>query len=443
MRTKKIESTFQDRWPRGRRLGLGALLLALVALGAGCSSLNFGFLNFSRLKFWKTEKTYSDVEVRPASGDTARLLRNAHYLSLMGRRELALKELEEAFQREPQNLKVANALARGYEEVGEWERAQQIYREALSRNGENPALHNNLCYSYYQAGNFKKAEACFRQALERDPQNVAARNNLGLLLARTGRREEARRLWQEAEGEVAAEKRLKDVAAFLAGGGSGRSPAVSVAAAAKPSGKPPEMAAAPREVRGTTPVPAPSEARPQVVKAAQTTSPAPDRDKAVRPPAPEVAAPAVPPSGKSAAPDAVAKAGPASPPAGSAPLKTAAAQAPREKRARPLSVKELVETNIRLENGNGFPHLARDTRDFLSVEGFNVVSIANYVDFGVEDTVIYYRPEAAKLAKVLGEKFFQTANLKVNEELPEGIKVRVIMGHDLLLKEDLLAKLAG
>ena len=121
----------------------------------------------------------------------------------------------------------------------------------------------------------------------------------------------------------------------------------------------------------------------------------------------------------------------------------AAAPEPRESRGKFLTAQELIETGIRVENGNGFPHLARHTRSFLSQEGFNVVAIKNYLDFGVEETVIYCRPEAAKVARALGEKFFQTANVKVKEDLPKGIDVRVIMGHDLLLKEDLLAKMAG
>jgi Tfp pilus assembly protein PilF len=423
MRDKRMSAS-PSKWPRGRLTGLGALLLTLLVLGAGCSSL----------KFWTTAKSHADLQVRPASGDTARLLRNAHYLSLMGRRDMALKELEEAYQQDPHNLKVVDALARGYEEVGRWERAQQVYQEALSRDGSNPVLYNNLCYSYYLAGHFQKAEACFRQALAQDPQNVAARNNLGLLLCRTGRGDEARRLWQAAEGEVAAEKKMKELRAFLGGEGPGTyaRPASekSKQVAARPEAeKPPE---ATKPASGQARSVSPPQTAVASVKPAPDPAPAPRKETAPEP-APAKAGPA---------PQPVAGAKTAPPPAASPVANAAAAKGPRE-RQRPLTVQELTETNIRVENGNGFPHLARDTRDFLWGEGFNVVSIRNYLDFGVEDTVIYSRPQAARLAKVLGEKFFHTANVKVNEELPEDIDVRVIMGHDLLLKEDLLAKLAG
>ena len=192
--------TMAARSGRGKRDGApilfrcGAALLALVVLGSvlagGCSTPG------------SSRGQISPEAIRPASGDTARLLRNAHYFNLMGRPDLALKELEEAYQLDPQNLKLIEALARNYEELGEFERAQKLYQEALNRQGSHPALENNLCFSYYRAGRWEEAEACFRRALARNPQNSVARNNLGLLYCRIGKLEEARRLWREAEGEI-------------------------------------------------------------------------------------------------------------------------------------------------------------------------------------------------------------------------------------------------
>ncbi len=154
-------------------------------------------------------------ECRRAAGDTSRLLRNAHYFKLMGQPELGIKELEEAHRLDPGNLKVADALAQYYDELGMGARAQQIYLEALALAPDNPVLQNNLCFSYYQAGNWSQAETCYRQTLTRQPNNQAARNNLGLVLCRQGRQEEARRLWQEAEGEAVATQKLAEVLAAL------------------------------------------------------------------------------------------------------------------------------------------------------------------------------------------------------------------------------------
>src|SRR4030042_1644299 len=207
--------------------------------------------------------------VRPASGDSARLLRNAHYLKLMGRPEMALKELEAARQQDPHNLRVLDTLARTYEERGDFIQAQKIYQEALALDGSNQALNNNLCFSYYLTGQWEKAESCFRQALAKNPQNITVRNNLGLLLCRRGRQEEARRLWQEAEGEIAAQKKMQQVMVALG------------------LGDPAHYAQRPQPSPSPSPSPAASTPVKKPLTTAKATLPA-----ASPPPPPESAAPA-------------------------------------------------------------------------------------------------------------------------------------------------------
>ncbi len=200
------------RFPYGYGVaGLAVLALAgTLSYGAvGCSA---PFSGSGRLE--ETPGSYV-ANVRPSSGDISRLLRNVHYYKLMGQPELGLKELELAHQENPDNLKMINALAQGYEELGKFEEARQLYQEALARQGPHPVLANNLGFSYYLEGRWQEAETCYRQSLARDPQNVTARNNLGLLYCRVGRQEEARRLWQEAEGVAAADAKVTQAQAAL------------------------------------------------------------------------------------------------------------------------------------------------------------------------------------------------------------------------------------
>jgi cytochrome c-type biogenesis protein CcmH/NrfG len=194
--------------PLAMVLGAVAILAVLLATGIGCNTSRWAGGPMDRNDIFSSK-------IRPASGDTSRLLRNAHYFKLMGQPQLALKELEEAHGLDPDNLKVVDTLAHCYEELGQFDRAQKLYQEALSRHGANPALNNNLCFSYYLSGRWEQAEACYRQVLARDPGNRAARNNLGLLYCRTGKIEEARRLWREAEGKAAAEKKVNQAMAAL------------------------------------------------------------------------------------------------------------------------------------------------------------------------------------------------------------------------------------
>lgn len=130
--------------------------------------------------------------------------------------------MEEAHRLDPGNLKVADALAQDYDELGMGARAQQLYLEALALAPDNPALQNNLCFCYYQAGNWDQGESCYRETLTRQPDNQAARNNLGLVLCHQGRQAEARRLWQEAEGAAAAARKLAAALAALGMAGEPR-----------------------------------------------------------------------------------------------------------------------------------------------------------------------------------------------------------------------------
>jgi tetratricopeptide (TPR) repeat protein len=123
--------------------------------------------------------------------------------------------LEQAHEQAPDNLKILNVLAQKYEEVGQFESARKLYQEALTKSAGHPALANNLCFTYYLEGHWQKAEKCYRQILAQDPNNEAARNNLGLLYCRLGRQDEARNLWQEAEGTAAAAYKTRQVLAVL------------------------------------------------------------------------------------------------------------------------------------------------------------------------------------------------------------------------------------
>ena len=75
--------------------------------------------------------------------------------------------------------------------------------------------------------------------------------------------------------------------------------------------------------------------------------------------------------------------------------------------------------------------MAHDTRSRLHLEGYSVVAINNFSNFGVDRTVIYCRPEAERVATTLDKKFFPGAELESAPRLAESIDVKVVLGHDL------------
>jgi hypothetical protein len=104
-----------------------------------------------------------------------------------------------------------------------------------------------------------------------------------------------------------------------------------------------------------------------------------------------------------------------------------------------LTVQEL---NLRIEirNGNGVTGQAWETGGRLALEGFRVANIANNKDFGLEKTVIAYRPEAGRLARMIYKKYFPEADLQEEATLPPWTDVRLSLGRDLIAGHQHLAQ---
>jgi hypothetical protein len=105
------------------------------------------------------------------------------------------------------------------------------------------------------------------------------------------------------------------------------------------------------------------------------------------------------------------------------------------------TAEELTANAIEIRNGTRTRDLARQTRSILSLEGFNVGMIGNHIDFGAESTVIYYRPEAEKVARALTSKVFPSARLTPDTRINHGMAIKIVLGRDLLDRPRLMSRL--
>jgi thioredoxin-like negative regulator of GroEL len=410
------------RSSRGYALaGLAVLaFLGTWSLGVvGCTGPGSGYTRGDA-----TSGSFLD-NVRQSPGDASRLAQNAHYYKLMGQPELGLKELELAHRQNPDNLQIADLLAQNYEELGKFEAARQIYQEALTRRGSHPAMANNFCFSYYTEGRWQEAETCFRKTLARDPGNVAARNNLGLLYCRLGRQAEARRLWQETEGAAAADAKIGEALAAL-----GMPDRAVYARKSEPGPPAARVTPAPTPKAAVALLPAPVPAKvhtpAQPIATKETAKPLPTKPSAPTPVAGN-AGPGQKARQPAAAPKQVAAAGKPGPAA-----KTAS-----------LTVDERVNTAIEVRNGTWTKNLAHETRSLLHQEGFTVAKIGNHIDFGAAKTIVYYRPEAERVAQAVGRTIFPGAELEPSLKLKKGTDIKILLGADLLERPQLMARLVG
>jgi Tfp pilus assembly protein PilF len=107
----------------------------------------------------------------------------------------------------------------------------------------------------------------------------------------------------------------------------------------------------------------------------------------------------------------------------------------------PLTAAELMDTAIEVRNDTWTNDLARQTRSLLQQEGFTVAMIGNHLDFGATKTMIYYRPEAERVARAVGATVFPRATLEPSLKLKKGMDIKILLGADLLQRPHLMARL--
>jgi len=109
----------------------------------------------------------------------------------------------------------------------------------------------------------------------------------------------------------------------------------------------------------------------------------------------------------------------------------------------PLTAAELTGTAIEVRNGTWTKDLARQTRSLLTQEGFTVAKIGNHVDFGAAKTMVYYRPEAEKVARAVSRVVFPGAGLEPSMGLKKGTDIKILLGADLPQRPQLMARLVA
>jgi hypothetical protein len=275
------------------------------------------------------------------------------------------------------------------------------------------------------------------------------------VLCRQGREAEALVMWREALSNDEARQRMGQALASLgkAVPPSLAAPPVQIAAA----GKPQAPAPAPATPVRSAPAPSPpaTQARTAVPYSPAGPSAAAGPEPAVTAPAPKPPAvtlarkpiPASPPPVQPRAAQSAPATGRPSTPAphvtptaatasqmgkapALAPLAKPAGKPPVTARAPGLTALDLEETRIELQNGTGIQQQARAARKLLASEGFRVVGIGNYIDFGLEETIIAYRPESARVAKTLAQRFFPGAVMAESGKISRGADIRVSLGKD-------------
>jgi len=108
-----------------------------------------------------------------------------------GQTDQAVKVYLDVIRKDGRRGDAYHRLAVLYDKKGEPEESARYYGEALKRTTDSAELYADFGYSCYLRKRWPEAEQNLRNALRLNGELAKARNNLGLLLARTGRPEEA------------------------------------------------------------------------------------------------------------------------------------------------------------------------------------------------------------------------------------------------------------
>jgi hypothetical protein len=115
----------------------------------------------------------------------------ARSLEKRGDNEQAIGVYQEILKQTPGRPDACLRLAICYDRQGKFGESQELYGKALKGQPGSPDIYCDKGYSLYLQRNWAEAEMVLRQAIAIDPGHERARGNLGLVLARSGRWDEA------------------------------------------------------------------------------------------------------------------------------------------------------------------------------------------------------------------------------------------------------------
>lgn len=179
-----------------RRGWLWCAAVCLLVSASGCQ--NFGWTGFGEMFKPKKQQPFDPfAETHGWTADPTDQqkigVQMAVALSMerQGKTDEALGIYRDVIAKDKRQTTAYHRLAVLHEKQGDAASALKYYREALQCDPKNAEVQCDYGYCCYLRRDWKTGETSLRKAVELQPGLARAHNNLGLLLARTGREDEA------------------------------------------------------------------------------------------------------------------------------------------------------------------------------------------------------------------------------------------------------------
>lgn len=321
----------------------------------------------------------------------------------------AIEAYRRALELNPAMIEALNAMGVAYAESGNLLLSRQQFEAALTLQPASSYTYNNLGFVHYLAGDYPAAVEAYKQVLRLDSNHELSRQNLVLAYEGMGRGKQVART-ERLDGTVAAPQPAeKHTQADTQTAWIQISPVIyemrSTVALT-------EQAAATPAVRAATMLASPmthaASAETVAMSQSVTRAAAPAALSSVVAHATATQSPAIAAAVKTVPPAIVAM-----------PIKVQVVRA-----AIPLR-------GVEVSNGNGIVGMAAQMARYFSGKGIREARLTNQKPFVEHRTHIEYRPgseaEAARINRLLP----RVAPLFASRSLRPGIRVRLVLGHDL------------
>jgi len=93
-----------------------------------------------------------------------------------------ISQLEDIVKKDPNNYQALVTIGNDYFDLGEAQKAVDVYTRALAIKGDDPNVLTDMGVMYRQLKDFPKAVAAFRKAVSISPTHAQSRMNLGVVL---------------------------------------------------------------------------------------------------------------------------------------------------------------------------------------------------------------------------------------------------------------------
>ena len=139
----------------------------------------------------KSEMDHSVGSIRYQQADAGNHYRLGRYFQQRGRHMLAVAEFSRTIQLDPKRADAHNAMGVSYDQLRQFDVAEQCYHRAQILKPDFAAAYNNLGYSYLMQGRAEKAVAPLEKAVSLQGRNTRFHNNLAMAYRQTGQAETA------------------------------------------------------------------------------------------------------------------------------------------------------------------------------------------------------------------------------------------------------------